>query len=275
MSYDTNNVLQAVGASIKRGVRFGAMTVAVLVLGFGSWTIIGPNEQGVRVTLGKADDGSLGSGFPFKLPRISKIHKVSIQTQTDNDKLPAASSDLQDVEIEVVVNWRVNPNAVRDVQFQYKGLENYTRSVIAPMVRDAVKATSAKYTAEELIKKRDEFAAHIGHLLSETMASKGAVSERVSIVNFTFSPSFTKAIEAKVVAEQDALAAKNKLAQVQFEADQRVAQAQGEAQAIRIQASAIQSQGGADYVKLQWIKAWNGVLPTTMLGENTPIIDLR
>lgn len=256
---------------LKRGI----IVLIGLILIFGSFTIVGPNEQGVRVTLGKASEGSLGSGVHFKFPLISSIHKVSIQTQTDNDKLPAASSDLQDVEIEVVVNWHVNPNSVRDVQFQYRGLDNYTKSVIGPMVRDAVKATSARYTAENLVKQRDEFASQIAKLLSETMASKGAVSERVSIVNFTFSPSFTKAIEAKVVAEQDALAAKNKLAQSEYEAQQRVATAKGEAEAIRIQASAITQQGGADYVKLQWVSKWNGILPTTMLGENTPIINLK
>ena len=75
--------------------------------------------------------------------------------------------------------------------------------------------------------------------------------------------------------EQNALAAKNKLEQVKFEADQRIAQAKGESEAIRIQASAIQSQGGADYVKLQWIKQWNGVLPTTSLGANTPMVNIN
>lgn len=262
------------GQQIATVVKWIVFGVLFLIVAFGSWVIIGPNEQGVKVTLGKASDTTLAPGFHFKLPLFTSVHKVSIQTQTDNDKLPAASSDLQDVDIEVVVNWHVNPNNVRDVLFQYQGLKNYTSSVIGPMVRDAVKATSAKYSAENLVKQRDDFANNIAILLSETMATKGAVMERVSIVNFTFSPSFTRAIEAKVVAEQDALAAKNKLAQVQFEADQRIAQAQGEAEAIKIQASAITQQGGADYVKLQWISKWNGALPSTMLGEATPLVNI-
>lgn len=246
-----------------------------LIVFFGSWTIVGPGKQGIKVTLGKVQEGTLAPGFHFKLPLVTSIHKISTQTQTDHDKLPAASSDLQDVEIEVVVNWHVNPSNVAAIQIQYQGLDNYTSSVVGPMVRDAVKATSAKYTAENLVKQRDQYASEVAKLLEDTMATKGAVSERVSIVNFSFSDSFTKAIEAKVVAEQDALAAKNKLAQVQFEADQRVAQAKGEAEAIKIQASAITQQGGADYVKLQWIKQWNGVLPTTMLGDNTPLVNIK
>lgn len=249
--------------------------IAIIVL-FGSWTVVGAGNQGIKITLGKVQEGTLSPGFHFKLPLVTSIHKVSTQTQTDHDKLPAASSDLQDVEIEVVVNWHVNPNNVANIQIQYQGLENYTNSVVAPMVRDAVKATSARYTAENLVKQRDQYASEVAKLLLETMAEKGGVSERVSIVNFNFSPSFTHAIEAKVVAEQDALAAKNKLAQSEYEAQQRVAQAKGEAEAIRIQASAIQAQGGADYVKLQWIAKWKGDVPSTVLSGNaTPFISIQ
>lgn len=270
-SFDEMTVEQFAWYVAKRGI---SAVLALIVL-FGSWVIVRPGEQGIKVTLGKVHEGTLAPGLHFKMPIVTKVHRISTQTQAENDKLPAASSDLQDVEIEVVVNWHVNPNSVADIQIQYRGLENYTKSVIGPMIRDAVKATSARYTAEELIKKRDSFASQIGTVLSESMAVKGAVSERVSIVNFTFSPSFTKAIEAKVVAEQDALASKNKLAQTEYEAQQRIAQAKGEAEAIKIQASAITQQGGADYVKLQWISRWNGALPTTMLGENTPLVNIK
>jgi hypothetical protein len=60
-----------------------------------------------------------------------------------------------------------------------------------------------------------------------------------------------------------------------YEAQQRIEQANGEAQAIKIQAQAITQQGGADYVKLQWIKQWDGKLPTTMLSSGTPFININ
>ena len=49
-------------------------------------------------------------------------------------------------------------------------------------------------------------------------------------------------------------------------------QAQAEAEAIKIQAQAINSQGGADYVSLKAIEKWNGVLPTTMTGSDANIL---
>jgi uncharacterized membrane protein YqiK len=79
-----------------------------------------------------------------------------------------------------------------------------------------------------------------------------------------------------VTAEQNALASKNKLEQTKYEAEQRVATAKGEAEAIRIQSEAIQSQGGENYVQLQAIKQWNGVLPTTFIpGQSVPFINLK
>lgn len=250
------------------------LALIALVLFFGSWGIVGPGEQGIKVTLGKVSNNTLGQGPYFKMPILTHVYKVSTQTQTDNDKLEAASHDLQNVLIETVVNWHVKGENVVPVYQQYQGLENYTASVIAPAIRDAVKATSAKYTAEELVQKRDQFAADAGALLTDQLNDRGAVYESVKIVNFKFDDKFSQAIENKVVAEQDALAAKNKLAQVEYEAQQRVAAANGEAKAIAIQAQAIQSQGGKEYVNLKWVEKWNGQLPTTSLGNNTPLINI-
>ena len=53
------------------------------------------------------------------------------------------------------------------------------------------------------------------------------------------------------------------------------AKAQADAEAIKIQAQAINSQGGADYVALQAIGKWNGVLPVQMIpGGAVPFINL-
>ena len=94
-------------------------------------------------------------------------------------------------------------------------------------------------------------------------------------MNFNFSPQFNSAIEAKVTAEQEALAAKNQLERVKFEAEQRITQAKGEAEAIRIQAQAITQQGGKDYVELKSVEKWDGVLPQYMLGGGAvPFINI-
>lgn len=73
-------------------------------------------------------------------------------------------------------------------------------------------------------------------------------------------------------AEQEALAEKNKLESVKFQAQQSIERAKAEAESIRIQAEAIKSQGGAEYVNLKWIEKRDGKLPSTSLGNSNGLI---
>ena len=186
----------------------------------------------------------------------------------------AASKDLQNVAAVIALNYNLMPDKVnvlwKEIGSQYK------ERIIDPAIQEAVKAVTAKYTAEELVTKRSEVRDLIKTTLRERLVKEYVLVSEVSIVNFDFSQSFNQAIESKVTAEQNALAAKNKLEQVKFEKDQRIAQAQGEAEAIRIQAQAITQQGGENYVNLKAVEKWDGKLPTQMIPNATlPFLNLK
>jgi len=246
----------------------------ILFLFMASWTVIDAGERGVVVRLGQVQDTVLPEGLYFKRPLFDSIYHLDIQTQKVDVKSAAASKDLQVVTTEIALNYHLDPVVVNKL-FQQYGID-YEARIIHPAIQEAIKASTAKYTAEELITKREAVKDDITLALATQLKDQYLVVDNVSIVNLDFSESFNRAIESKVTAEQDALAAKNKLSQVQFEADQRVAQAKAEAEAIRIQAQAVTSQGGADYVQLQAIKQWNGQLPSSMIpGATVPFINLR
>lgn len=68
---------------------------------------------------------------------------------------------------------------------------------------------------------------------------------------------------------------KNNLAKIKYLAEQKVATATADATAIAIQAKAVTSQGGKDYVQLKAIEKWDGHLPTQMApNAAVPFIDL-
>jgi regulator of protease activity HflC (stomatin/prohibitin superfamily) len=115
---------------------------------------------------------------------------------------------------------------------------------------------------------RDE----IKSLLSEKLSANGITVKEVNIVNFNFSQSFNEAIEAKVTAEQNALAAKNKLEQVKFEASQAIAEAEGKAKALQIEGQALSSN--PQVKELRAIEKWNGILPQ-VTGDSVPFINIR
>lgn len=279
--------MNEINKMVKKSAISGILILLVLILVFGTYVIVGPGQRGVIVQFGKVSDRIMGEGLNFKMPFRDDIVKISVQTQTvkfDNqlDKGDAteassmfcATKDLQDVQIAVIVNYHLDASKVNRIYQQYGS--TYQANIIEPIIREVIKSQAALYTAEELVTKRAEFSDKVSTILSEKIASKDSIFERLNITNFQFSDSFSKAIEAKVTAEQNALAAKNKLEQVKFEANQRVAQANGEAEAIKIQANAIQAQGGAEYVKLKWVEKWNGALPTTSLGaDSVPLVNVN
>lgn len=254
-----------------------------LILFFGSFTVVSAGHRGVITNFGKVSGKVFGEGIHLKVPFYDAVHKMNVQTQTANfdnkqgkgdnseySSLFAASKDLQDVQIAVVVNYHLKPESVNDIYQKYGTA--YTHNVIEPIIRETVKSVSAQYTAEELVTKRIQFSDAVAKALSERLVEKDSVFERFSVVNFEFSKSFSDAIEQKVTAEQNALAAKNKLEQVKYEAEQRISQARGEAEAIRIQAQAITQQGGREYVNLKWVEKWDGKLPTTTVGEGSGLL---
>ena len=59
------------------------------------------------------------------------------------------------------------------------------------------------------------------------------------------------------------------------EAERQRVEAQGIADAIRIKAQAVSSQGGQQFVDLEAIKKWDGKLPQTMSGSATPFIHVK
>jgi regulator of protease activity HflC (stomatin/prohibitin superfamily) len=261
--------------------------IIFLIFLFGSWYMVGAGERVIVLTFRNPSEHIQGPGFHFKIPIVQSIVRMNVRTQTitfdnkqgtgDNSEyssLFAASSDLQDTQIATVVNFHIEEKDVLQIYNQYGDMHSYQINILEPLIRDTVKSVSATYTAEDLVKKRAEYNDKVAEVLKQRFEGKSALFERVNIVNFQFSDEFTKAIERKVTAEQNALTEKNNLERVKYEADQRIAQAEGEAKAIQIQVAAINQQGGASYVELQRIQRWNGQYPMVM-GASSPIVDLR
>ena len=263
-------------------------TLVILVLLFSSIGTVSAGFVGVKTRF-SAVTGTVAPGLYFKAPFIESVKEMEVKTRTinydkngnegdsrDTSQLSGASRDLQDVWIGVVVNYHISPDKVDSIFAQYRSVENFEANVIEPIIREVVKSTSAQYTAEELVTKRAEYGDKVNATLNERFLTKDSILERFSVTNFEFSKSFTQAIEAKVTAVQNAEASKNKLEQIKFEAQQTIETAKAQAEAIRIQATAINSQGGADYVQLQAIKQWNGILPIQMIPNGTvPFLNLK
>lgn len=243
--------------------------IAIIVIN-SCFFVVSPTERALKITLGRLSDTVYREGFHFKLPFFQTITIVDLTIDRADAIAKSASKDLQNIVTTVAVNYQINEaeilNMYKLVGVNHSSIES---NVFSSAIQEAVKSATAKYTAEELITKRELVRNEIEGILKDKTKNYGLLISQVNIVNFEFSDSFDASIESKVRAEQDALTQRNKLEQVKYEAQQQIERAKAEAETIRISAEAIQKQGGAAYVQLKWIEKWNGQLPTTSLGDGT------
>jgi regulator of protease activity HflC (stomatin/prohibitin superfamily) len=260
--------------NIGKIVRDSILAIVILVLLFGSFRIVGAGHRGVMLTLGAVGDKTLGEGIQFKLPIFQKIVILDVRTVKYEAEALAYSKDIQTVDAVLALNYHLEKDRTNKV-YQEIG-KDYESRIINPAMQESLKAVSAKFTAQELIEKREEVKEAVKGQLAERLSIRNIVVDELSIVSFDFSSEYEKAVEAKQVAQQDALTAKNKLEQVKFEAEQRVASATAEAKAIQIQAQAITQTGGAEYVNLKAVEKWDGILPQQMIPNGAlPFINLN
>jgi len=147
----------------------------------------------------------------------------------------------------------------------------YILDNLAPSALAKLPDSTAKFTAEELITKRELVRDEIKGQLKTRLKDRNIIVDEFNIINFEFSKNFNDAIEAKVTAEQSALAAKNKLEQIKFEADQKIAEARGKAEAMTIESNALKSN--PQILELRALEKWNGTLPQ-VTGGAIPFINL-
>ncbi|MDB9776015.1 prohibitin family protein, partial [Vicingaceae bacterium] len=199
------------------------------------------------------------------------IIDVKIQKVVTDAK--SSSSDLQDVDMAVALNYNIIPENA-NIVYQTIGTD-YKSRIIDPAIQEVMKAVSARYTAEELITKRPVVSSEMREALKERLLEANISVVAFSIINFSFSQTFTDAIEAKQTAEQNALKAKRDLDRIKVEAEQTIAAATAEAEALRLQKMNI----SPDLIELRRIEAelkaiekWNGVLPGVTGSGAIPFI---
>lgn len=255
------------------------VTVGIIIVAMVMFLIVNPfvmisaGERGVQLRWGAVQNDILTEGIHWVSPIMVHVRKLSIQVQKEQVDATAASKDLQTITSKIALNYHLFPDKVNWI-WQNLG-EDYKERIIDPAIQEAFKATTALYTAEELITKREVVKDKAKLVLKERLAIDFIAVDELSIVDFNFSKDFNESIETKVKAEQQALTQKNVLEQRKYEAEQVVVTATAQARAIQIQAQAITQQGGKDYVQLQAIMKWNGQLPTQMIpGATVPFINL-
>jgi len=208
----------------------------------------------------------------------------------------AASRDLQTVTTQVTTQYSMNGELAPLTYQKVGNLGKVSAVLVEPAIQECVKAVTAKFTAEELVTKRElvkqqiqqALVAYINGTLKEKGLENALVIANVAITDFNFSPEFNRAIEAKVQAEQQALQAKNEKLKRVTQADALASektlaadadayatdvQSKARAEAIRREAEALKQS--PELIRLRTVEKWDGVLPRVNGGEAIPFLNLN
>lgn len=272
-----------------------AVIVIIAITAFASIRSVGTGEVGVITQYGNVpvcgqDPATkqpiycapLGSGIHQITPVQDDVHIYNTKVQKVAVNSSAASKDLQTVEAEVTINYHIDgsqaPKLHHDVGVGYESV------LIQPAIQESIKQNTAKFIADELVTQRESVKDEIQTTLGKDLSPRGIIIDAVLITHFNFSPQFNQAIESKVTAQQNALQAENKLKQVEFEAQQTVATANGardaaianaEGQSKAIELINEQLKQSPEYVHYLQVTRWDGKLPVVMSGNVPFLLDLK
>lgn len=259
---------------------WGAIGLIVLIAILSIPFTIQAGERGVITTFGKPSARIADEGLNLKIPFIQHVYKYNVKTipinfdnkagmgdKSEYSSLFSFTKDQMEIQVAIVVNYHIQPTDVMNVYQTYGTQNYYNLNVIEPIIREAVKAESAKFNVAEMAIERETFSNNIHKNLATKFEGKKAVLESVYVVNIELPPAYKESIDKKMIAEQDALAAKNKLEQVTFEAQQKVAEAQGKADAMKLEVLALSQN--SQILELRTIEHWDGKLPLVVSYGNS------
>lgn len=247
------------------------LAIAASLSGCG-FEVVNEGYRGVYKYNGAVMGEPLPPGLHFYNPVFAGIDEFDVMERKQEGKTQAFTADTQNVELTYAVTYYPEQKAVNQIYSQF-GWEWETK-LVPNAVLGAIKDVIGQYTADALVSKREKATRDAEAEIKNTLAERKIVVTRLDITNLDFDDAYEKAVEAKVTAVQNAIAEKNKTVQIQEKANQTVATAKADAEAMRIKSQALAQNKGL--VQFEAVQKWNGVLPQIILGgQSMPILDLK
>lgn len=263
---------------------FIALAVAML----GACSQIDTGNVGVESTLGQVKKETMPPGVYFTLfKRVTEVSAKELLLQMNDMKPQTADKiNLQDLDIDIYV--QIDPAHAPDIMTRWPGDlsqlkdEDGSRvgiNYVTRQAREAIYNTISKYNSATVHTERSGIAEGVVKSLQKDLdesAGKGWFFVRsANVRNLVTDPALEAAIK-EAANKQFQINAKTKEVELaKLEADRKRIEAQGDADATRVKAQAVASQGGAEYVQLKAIEKWDGKLPTTNAGGTVPFVNLK
>ena len=141
--------------------------IVIIIILSESVVVVQAGHRGVVVYLGAVENRVLGEGVHFIIPFAEQVIQLEVRTLKFQADASAASNDLQEVATTIALNYHIDPSKA-NVVYQQLGAD-YADRIIAPTIQESVKASVAKFNAEQLITQRATVKGVIAQTISRTL----------------------------------------------------------------------------------------------------------
>jgi prohibitin 2 len=228
------------------------------------YTVEGGHRAIIFSRLGGVKSETYPEGLHLRVPWLQYPIIYDIRSRPRKIHSPTGSKDLQMVNITLRVLSRPDASTLPDV---YKNLGlDYDEKVLPSICNEVLKSVVAKFNASQLITQRQQVSLLIRKELTDRARDFNIILDDVSITDLSFSKEYSAAVEAKQVAQQEAQRAAFFVEKAYQERQQKIVQAEGEAEAAKMMGEAIGINPG--YLKLRKIRAAQNIARTVASASN-------
>ncbi|EGS18318.1 putative prohibitin protein [Thermochaetoides thermophila DSM 1495] len=249
-------------AAVPAAVGVGLLQASMYDVKGGTRAVIFDRLSGVKEQV-------VNEGTHFLIPWLQKAIIFDVRTKPRIIPTTTGSKDLQMVSLTLRVLHRPEVQALPKI-YQNLGTD-YDERVLPSIGNEVLKAIVAQYDAAELITQREVVSQRIRHDLTKRAREFNIALEDVSITHLTFGKEFTKAVEQKQIAQQDAERARFIVERAEQERQANVIRAEGEAEAAETISKAI-AKAGDGLIQIRRLEASREIAQT--LANNPNVVYL-
>ncbi|KAF7129093.1 hypothetical protein RHSIM_Rhsim10G0010500 [Rhododendron simsii] len=210
-------------------------------------------------------DDTVGEGTHFLIPWLQRPYIFDIRTRPHTFSSISGTKDLQMVNLTLRVLSRPEEAQLPRI-FQTLGLE-YDEKVLPSIGNEVLKAVVAQFNADQLLTERPHVSALVRDSLIRRAKDFNLVLDDVAITHLSYGAEFSKAVEQKQVAQQEAERSKFVVAKAEQERRAAVIRAEGESESAKLISEAT-AAAGMGLVELRRIEASREIAATLAKTPN-------